>query len=109
MNDSSLKPVSGVRASESGLRARLMTSGKTDGFFPREAAATDLEKSVKPSDPEKVQEKNIANIAIHFNVDDETNRLIVIVSDRESGRVLRTIPASELQKMQAGDLLRLTA
>ena len=109
MNDSSLKPISGVGTSESGLRVRLMTSGKTGSVFPREAAATDLEKSVKPSAPEKVQEKNIANIAIHFDVDDETNHLVVIVSERESGRIIRTIPASELQKMQAGDLLKLTA
>ena len=109
MNDSSLKPISGVRASERGLRARLMTSGRTDGVFPREAATTDLEKSVKPSEPEKVQEKNIANIAIHFNVDEETNRLVVIVTERESGRVVRTIPASEFEKLQAGDLLKLRA
>jgi hypothetical protein len=109
MNDSSLKPISGVRASESGLRARLMTSGRTDSIFPREAAAPDLEKAVKPSEPEKVQEKNISNIAIHFNVDEETNRLVVIVTERESGRVVRTIPASEFEKLQAGDLLKLRA
>jgi hypothetical protein len=109
MNDSSLKPISGVRASESGLRARLMTSGRTDSIFPREAAATDLEKSVKPSAPEKVQEKSMTNIAIHFNVDEETNRLVVVVTERDSGRLLRTIPASEFEKMQAGDLLKLRA
>lgn len=108
MNDSSLKPISGVRASESGLRARLITTGRTDKVFPREST-TDLEKSVKPSEPEKVQEKNLANISIHFNVDDETNRLVVVVTERDSGRILRTIPASEFEKMQAGDLLKLTA
>lgn len=109
MNDSSLKPISAVRASENGLRVRLMTSGKTESIFPREAAATDLEKSVKPSEPDKVQEKNLSNIAIHFNVDDETNRLVVIVTERDSGRILRTIPASEFEKMKAGDLLKLNA
>jgi uncharacterized FlaG/YvyC family protein len=109
MNDSSLKPISGVRASETGLRARLMSAARTDSIFPREAAATDLERSVKPSEPEKVQEKNLSNIAIHFNVDDETNRLVVVVTERDSGRVLRTIPASEFEKMQAGDLLKMQA
>jgi hypothetical protein len=110
MNDSSLKPISGVRASENGLRARLISAGRTDSVFPREAAATtDMERSVKPSEPEKVQEKNISNIAIHFNVDEETNRLVVVVTDRDSGRVLRTIPASEFEKMQAGDLLKMQA
>jgi hypothetical protein len=108
MNDSSLKPISGVRASETGLRARLISTGRTDNVFSRENK-TDLERSVKPSEPEKVQEKNLANIAIHFNIDDETNRLVVVVAERDTGRILRTIPASEFEKMQAGDLLKLTA
>ena len=108
MNDSSLKPISGVRASENGLRARLISAARSDSIFPRETA-TDIERSVKPSEPEKVQEKNLANIEIHFNVDDETNRLIVVVTERDTGRILRTIPASEFEKMQAGDLLKLKA
>jgi hypothetical protein len=32
-----------------------------------------------------------------------------VVTERKSGRVIRTIPASELEKMQAGDLLKLAA
>lgn len=109
MNDSSLKPISGVRASDGAFHTRLTLTGSADSIFPRESHATDLEKSVKPSEPEKVQEKGFSNIAIHFNVDEETNNLVVIVTERDSGRVLRTIPASEFEKMQAGDLLKLKA
>ncbi len=53
--------------------------------------------------------KDLSNISIHFDVDDETKRLIVIVTERELGRVIRTIPASELEKIRPGELLKLTA
>jgi hypothetical protein len=52
---------------------------------------------------------NGSSITLHFRVNDETNELTVFVVDQESKRVLRSIPASELQKMKAGDLLKLTA
>jgi uncharacterized FlaG/YvyC family protein len=60
-------------------------------------------------DIEKEISKHISNVSIHFNVDEETNRLVVIVTERESGRVIRTIPASEFEKMRAGDLFRVKA
>jgi hypothetical protein len=65
--------------------------------------------------PTKVDEKsalpvsNGSNITIHFRVDDETKELTVFVVDQKSKRVLRSIPAGELKKLQAGDLLKLTA
>jgi len=52
---------------------------------------------------------NGSNVSIHFRIDDETNELTVFVVDQKSKRVLRSIPANELAKLQAGDLLRLTA
>ncbi len=51
----------------------------------------------------------MSNVSIYFRIDDETEDVTVIVVDRQSKRVLRTIPACELQKMQAGELLKLTA
>lgn len=50
-----------------------------------------------------------SNVSIHFRLDDQTNDLTVFVVDRKTKRVLRSIPASELHKLQAGDLLKLTA
>ncbi len=95
MNETSVKPISKVHASEASA--------------VRENGLLDLHKPTKRIGNETDNIKNLPNISIHFDVDDDTKRLIVIVTDRESGRVLRTIPASELEKMQAGDLLKLKA
>jgi uncharacterized FlaG/YvyC family protein len=66
------------------------------------------EKSVKQAELE-LERAGLSNVTIHFDVDEETERLVVIVKDRASGRVLRAIPASEFQKLRAGELLKLTA
>lgn len=96
MNDMSVKPISQVHTSE--------TSSVRENGFP------DLQKSAKRiGNGMDNNAKNMSNISIHFDVDEDTKRLIVIVTERESGRVIRTIPASELDKMQAGDLLKVKA
>lgn len=103
MNDTSVQPVGSVRAVES------VVPGRAETATVRENASSDSDKSTKPIETVTDQAKHLSNISIHFNVDDETNRLIVIVTERETGRVIRTIPASEFDKLRAGDLLRLAA
>lgn len=51
---------------------------------------------------------SLANVSIHFRVDDETSNVTVFLVDRKTKKVLRSIPANELQKLQIGDLLKLT-
>jgi uncharacterized FlaG/YvyC family protein len=109
MNETTVKPIGGVRAAEMSVLARVMVSEKAENSAARERAGSEAERVTKAPETEKEQFKPVSNISIHFNVDEETNRLIVIVSERDSGRVIRTIPASELEKMQAGDLLKLNA
>jgi uncharacterized FlaG/YvyC family protein len=108
MNENSVKPISSLRAMETSMPGRVNSLDKTENAAFRQQAS-DVDKAVKRADSGKDQSKHISNISIHFNVDDETNRLVVVVTERESGRVLRTIPASEFEKMQAGDLLKLKA
>jgi uncharacterized FlaG/YvyC family protein len=96
MSERSVQPINAVRASEKSVPAREHTISST-------------ERSTKQMDIEKEISKHISNVSIHFNVDEETNRLVVIVTERESGRVIRTIPASEFEKMRAGDLFRVKA
>jgi uncharacterized FlaG/YvyC family protein len=50
-----------------------------------------------------------SNVSVHFRVNDDTHELTVFVVDRENKKVLRTIPASEFPKLNAGDILQLTA
>ena len=109
MNERTVQPIGSVRASESSASIKVQASDRVDTFSSREHAIPDIERSAKQTATEKAQTNHLSNIAIHFNVDDETNRLIVVVTERDSGRVLRTIPASEFEKLHAGDLLKLTA
>ena len=58
---------------------------------------------------ETTQVMTASNISVHFRVNDETNELTVFVVDRENKKILRTIPASEFSKLNAGDIVQLTA
>ena len=109
MNENSVQPISSVRASDNNLPSKVMAADRMDNFNSHEHGVPDVERTSKQNEVEKTQSNHPANISIHFNVDEETNRLVVIVSERESGRIIRTIPASEFEKLQAGDLLKLTA
>jgi uncharacterized FlaG/YvyC family protein len=102
MSERSIQPIKGVRASENSVPDRAV-----NGI--REHTASSVERSARQMDIEKEFSKHMSNVSIHFNVDEETNRLVVIVTERDSGRVLRTIPASEFEKLRAGELLKLGA
>jgi uncharacterized FlaG/YvyC family protein len=103
MNETSISPISSVRLSESVMPTKYVLPDKA------EPAMSDSDKPMKPIENESDQVKNMSNVSIHFQVDDETGQLTVFLIDKTSRRVIRSIPASELNKLQAGDLLRLTA
>ncbi len=109
MKEQSVQPIGGVRASESGVSIKVQASDRADTFLSREHAVPDVERSAKQTEAEKTTAKHLTNISIHFSIDEQTNHVIVIVTDRQTGSVLRTIPASEFEKLHAGDLLKLTA
>jgi hypothetical protein len=48
-------------------------------------------------------------IALRFRVDPKSGQITVLVLDKTSRRVLRTIPPEEVEKLSAGDLLELFA
>ena len=66
-------------------------------------------KAVKTDDKPALPIINSSDVSLHFKVDDKTNDVTVFVVDKASKKVLRSIPASELAKLGAGDLLKLTA
>jgi len=51
----------------------------------------------------------LPNVHFKFNVDPATHDVTVIMFDPNSHKVLRTIPANELQKLSQGELLELWA
>jgi len=105
MNETLINPIGSVRSNESTTAgtASLETAVAHKVVSPRQDKASIQKKSEPTStgDP--------SNISISFRIDEETQNLTVFVVDRVSKRVLRTIPANELHKLRAGDLLKLTA
>jgi hypothetical protein len=64
---------------------------------------------------EKTVEKAVSspvmtpNVQLKFQVDNQTHEVTVLVLDRASRQVVRTIPAEEIRKFRNGDLLELFA
>jgi hypothetical protein len=109
VNETSINPISSVKPAEPGTLSRAPAPGEAALLAPRGPVSPEPEKSPKKVETEHDQAGNLSDVSIHFQVDDETNELTVFVVDRKTRRVLRSIPSSELHKLQAGDLLRLTA
>ncbi len=103
MNETSISPISSIRLSESVVPVKYTVPDKT------EPVVAEPEKPIKPVENESAQAQNMSNVSIHFQVNDETQQLTVFLVDKATRRVIRSIPASELSKLQAGDLLKLTA
>ena len=103
MTETSISPISGVRLSETVAPTKTILPDKAESVIPA------AEKPVKPVENESEQNKKVSNVSIHFQVDDETGQLTVFLVDKATRRVIRSIPASELNKLQAGELLKLTA
>lgn len=115
MTEISINAISPVRAAESSsMFARAPASVQT------ETPAAPAPKPVVPIQDKVLDPKqavsapaamvvNASNVALQFRVDAKTKDVTVFVIDRNSKKVLRSIPASELAKLQAGDLLKLTA
>ncbi len=136
MSDYSINSISSVRPADAGASLPLQAAAapnsnppaKPDGAALPPDAATARTAVVAQSDPaalkpgapalpkaEKEEDKPVLpvnngdNVAIHFKVDAKTHNITVFVVDRQTRRVLRSIPPEELNKLQTGDLLELTA
>jgi uncharacterized FlaG/YvyC family protein len=108
MNETSIKPISSVRPSETGVPVKILVPNQTENA-PAQKPTPEQDAAVKPIEMESEQGSGPSNVSIHFRLDDKTHELTVFVVDRKTKRVIRSIPASELHKLQAGELLRLTA
>ena len=136
MSENSINAISSVRSAEASPAAELpqvqseamagpragapaqvkpVAQAQVEALAQAEAAAAPKLGAPAESKPIRAEDKaalpisNGSNVTIHFKVDEKTNALTVFVVDRKSKRVLRSIPPGELGKLQAGDLLKLTA
>ncbi len=107
MSDNSINPISNNAQLAAVTSAFLKTQVKAPVKAPVEETS-DQDKSSKPVEPEPEQLDSSTNISVNFRVN-EDNEVVAFIVDRNSHRVLRSIPVSEFYKMQAGELLKLAA
>ena len=109
MKETLINPIGSVRPPEPALPSKVLGPFHAETAASHELAVVETNKSPKQPEMASNQAGSVSNVSIHFRLDDKTNELTVFVIDRQTKRVLRSIPASELHKLQAGELLKLTA
>ncbi len=110
MNPSSIQPIGSTQQAEISAATQLTTAQlETLNQARLSASRTATSQTEAKAKPEVKSSNSLENISIHFRVDEDTNNVTIFLVDRKSRKVLRSIPAAELQKMQIGDLLKLTA
>jgi uncharacterized FlaG/YvyC family protein len=109
MNQASIKPISAVKPSDGNALSKSQSSAQTENASQARLASARLEKAQAETKKETDQIGSLANVSIHFRVDDKTDNVTVFLVDRKTKKILRSIPANELQKLQIADLLKLTA
>ncbi len=70
----------------------------------QEAAAKPAAKSAPAQEPVSRQNENIS---LEFKVDPEKQDVTVLILDKSTRKVIRTIPPEELSKLREGDLVEL--
>jgi uncharacterized FlaG/YvyC family protein len=68
----------------------------------KEAAASEEARAALPI-------KEMSNVHLKYSVNPDTKELTVLVIDRASHKVIRTIPSEELSKLKQGDLFQLSS
>jgi uncharacterized FlaG/YvyC family protein len=108
MDPSSIQPIGSVQQADNSAISKLTATVQSDTLDQHRPAIVHSEKPQPEVETAVTQENSLENVSIHFRLDDKTNTVTIFLVDRKSRKVLRSIPASELQKMQIGDLLKLT-
>jgi uncharacterized FlaG/YvyC family protein len=111
MNESTIKPVSGVSADVSAAAAHLqaVANAQPATSYSQVAASVQAKSPPPEKSPKSLPVSNLEDVSLRFRVNEDTNEITVYVIDRASRRVLRTVPPEEFTKLQAGDLLQLMA
>jgi len=108
MDPSSIQPIGSVQQADNSAVSKVTAMTQTETIAQHRLAIVRPEKPQPEVESAATQESSLENVSIHFRLDDKTNSVTIFLVDRKSRKVLRSIPASELQKMQIGDLLKLT-
>ena len=108
MNPTPITPISSVQQTDGGSLSKAQITAEVEAAIQSRLNTSHKEKTQSDEKTSSDNVGSLANVSIHFRVDNETDDVTVFLVDRKSRKVLRSIPASELQKLQIGDLLKLT-
>jgi uncharacterized FlaG/YvyC family protein len=92
-------------ASASTVQESTQTVDK--GQAVRRVEESEENKSKQPKSESQNTGAKSVDVFLKFQVDDQTDQLTIFVLDRSTKKVIRTIPAEELSKMSAGQLVEL--
>ena len=81
-------------------KPEVKVEDKPNGSLEEQAT----EAAKYPPTPDTLQ-----NVRLHFRVDPKTHEVTVLMVDKASRKVIRSIPPEELGKLQDGDLVELFA
>lgn len=70
--------------------------------------STGKEKPAPQDQKSQAIVNNLSDVRLKFQVNPETNHVTVLVLDKSSKKVIRTIPAEDLSKFHEGELFELT-
>ncbi|MFN8383468.1 MAG: flagellar protein FlaG [Anaerolineales bacterium] len=108
MNPTPITPISSIQQTDGNSLSKAQVSTEVEAAIQSRLSTSRKEKTQSDEKIASDETGSLVNVSIHFRVDDETDDITVFLVDRKSRKVLRSIPASELQKLQIGDLLKLT-
>ncbi|NMC54102.1 MAG: flagellar protein FlaG [Chloroflexi bacterium] len=109
-------PIQSIHSSDTSDReVAAVTLKQAQQALARQAAARQNDQAAAETEHQKEQQAEVAqtrtqmNVQLKFKVDAETNDVTILILDRQSHRVIRTIPSEEILKLKEGDLVELFA
>ncbi|KPL71401.1 hypothetical protein ADN00_17030 [Ornatilinea apprima] len=109
-------PIQSIHSSDTSDReTAAVTLKQAQQALARQAAARQNDQAAAETERQKDQQAEVSqarmqmNVQLKFKVDAETNDVTILILDRQSHRVIRTIPSEEISKLKEGDLVELFA
>ena len=94
------------------IRQEAVAPAKTEYTKETEGAAwgappEEIKTQVEPKATKPISNSQFTDVHLKFQVDSETKEITVLVLDKISKEIIRTIPSEEIANLRAGDLFEL--
>ncbi len=115
MSDNPLSNVSRVELDMAGRLPRMDNSAVSNNSSPKTQAPKEengapAEQAAKAVEAKPEKSPNpLADVSLKFKIDEKTKDVTILILDRASHKVVRSIPPEDMNKMNPGELLELFA